>query len=207
MKKLVSVLLAALMLLCCGAAMAEAPAPFSFRGGLTWGMTAEEVIAIEGVQPDSTEEYSYHITKLVYKSRQVSSYTCPVTYWFVDGGLAQAEMKLGVGESFYFLDLPETVVDMTNALTYAYGEPTGVDAMSVSMTAITTGIVPTTGIVVDIDAEHVFDTWAPAEGTEITLISHDGYIYLRYVNNAIDWANAINEPAPVVTPVPDITGL
>ena len=222
MKKLVSLLLAALMLLCCCSALAEeavsapeatpipeptpVPAPFVFRGGLTWGMSAEEVIAIEGVAPNDTLNYSYHITKLVFYNRPVSSFNCTVTYWFYDGGLAQAQMQLCHSKTSIFFEDPEEVVTMRNALTYAYGKPTGVETMSDAMSAIADGVIPAF-IMPEVDIEHVFDTWQPAADAEITLIYHDDYIYLHYINRAIDWYDAINAPAPVVTPVPNINGL
>lgn len=210
MKKLVSVLLAALMLLCCGAAMAEASAPFSFRGGLTWGMTAEEVIAIEGVQPAKTEEYSYHITKLVFEDRQVSNYNCTITYWFVDGGLQQSQITLENTWNYLQYPQPAIIDEMGNALSYAYGEPAAEEnadeRLTAAFEAITDGL-PKSGFDFSINYSKLYTCWMPAENTAIAIAGHDEALFLHYLNVDIDWSNAITEPAPVVTPVPNITGL
>ena len=52
MKRIVSVLLLAVLMLFCAAAMAEG---FSFRNGITWGMTYDEVDATEGAEKDTYE--------------------------------------------------------------------------------------------------------------------------------------------------------
>ena len=211
MKKLVLVLLAALMLLCCSAALAEEGAPFSFRGGLTWGMSMEEVTAIEGVEPSETVEYSYHITQLVFENRKVSSYNCKIVYWFVDGGLQQSQILLEEGWNFYSMVRPQVVTEMGNALSYAYGEMADLnnadEKMLAAFEAITRGVKPSQFSVAATNGSRVYSYWLPAADTAIALAGHHDAIYLHYVNYSLDWDNAINEPAPVVTPVPDLTGL
>lgn len=211
MKKLVSILLAALMLLGCCAALAEEAAPFTFRGGLHWGMTVDEVIAAEGVQPVRTEEYSYHITKVVFENMTVSSYSCTITYWFVDGGLAQSEIKLSDEWSYFDYKDPEIVKELSTALDYAYGEAVSADAVAdekliAAYEAITNG-KPSSTISFSVDYDKLYRYWLPADGSAIAIAGHNDALFLHYVNVEIDWENAICEEAPVVTPVPNTTGL
>lgn len=211
MKKLVSVLLVLMMLLAGSAAFAESS--FSFRGGLHWGMTLEELIAVEGVQPASTEEYTYHITKAVFENMTVSSYNCTITYWFVDGGLAQSEILLNRGWNYFDFKKPQIVTDLGNALAYAYGEAADMNAeadpkLLTAYEAIMDG-KPTSGIIYanSINYDKLYCYWLPAADSAIAIVGHDEAMFLHYVNVDIDWVNALNEAAPVITPVPNTFGL
>lgn len=211
MKKIVSILLAALMLLGCCAAFAEEAAPFTFRGGLHWGMTIDEVIAAEGVQPVSTEEYSYHITKVVFENMTVSSYNCTITYWFVDGGLAQSEIKLSDDWNYFDYKDPQIVKDLGAALDYAYGAAvdaeTEPDAKLVAAYEAITDGKPTNTISFSVNYDKLYRYWLPAAGSAIAIAGHDDALFLHYVNVEIDWTNAICEEAPVITPAPNTFGL
>lgn len=216
MKKIVAAILAALLLLTCLPALAETPA-FTFRGGMTWGMTPEQVIAIEGATPYATEAYSHHITKVVFHNRAVSAYNCTITYWFVDGGLAMSEIVLEDSWNHLEYKTPQTVTDLSNALSTVYGTAITEDTLntvpaadyqdwSADWEALLAG-KSTGAFSFKINYDKVYSGWWPVSGTAIVVAGHDEALYLHYMNYAIDWDNAINEPAPAVTPVPNTTGL
>ena len=219
MKKIFSLFLIAMLLLACLPALAEDAPAFSFRGGLTWGMTADQVIAIEGVEPDAAEEYSHHISKLVFHNRTVSAYTCTITYWFVDGGLAQSEILLDENWNYLEFKQPQIVTDLSLALSTVYGETINeenyalIDAettedMNADWEAILDGKAESNGgFQFTVKYHNTYCGWHPADGTFILISGHDEALYLHYLDYSIDWENAINEPAPVATPVPNTTGL
>ena len=219
MKKLVSVLLVLFMLLSSCVAFAEATtepvevAPFTFRGGLTWGMSMDEVVAIEGVQPVEIEEYSYHITKYVFEDRPFSNLSCTITYWFVDDGLQQSQVLLESPWDFFDLATPAIVDSLTPSLEAVYGPATkdlekADEQLIAAYKAITSGKKPEGFYVPSFETvgKTVYSLWVPAEDSAIALVGYNETLYLHYLNTSIDWDVAINEPAPEVIPI-DTTGL
>ena len=87
MKKIVAILLAVLTLCTCFACAEESA--FTFRNGLHWGMTPEEVLAAEGRTAFDAEGSLGPITKaLLLADISVSKYTASGACLFVDGKLA-----------------------------------------------------------------------------------------------------------------------
>jgi len=227
MKKLVSIVLAVLMLLGGFSAIAEEdvvpaeetalavveyPAPFTFRGGLTWGLSLDEVIAIEGAKPAQVEEYSYHVTKAVFNNRPLSSYTCNITYWFVDGGLQQSQILLEDTWTFQSMDHPAIIDNLSPSLEAVYGEPLDLDAASdpfvAAYDAVCFGKKPSPYTIVSFGpfSRFIYRLWQPTENSTIAIIAHNEALYLHYLNTDIDWDLAINEPEPDIIPI-DTTGL
>ena len=110
MRKLVSfILVVAVLSAVCGS-LAEstgtgAESPFVFRDGIKWGMSVDEVKAIEGIPNDRAEEEAYCL--LLYMDRRVSKYDCRLIYCFESDQLVMVNYVLegnGDLESFRYLN-------------------------------------------------------------------------------------------------------
>ena len=69
-----------------GAAPQAEAEPFTFRGGITWGMSPEEVIALEGEEYSEMENNGHPI--IGYLDVEISQYKGGLVYFFDDNQLA-----------------------------------------------------------------------------------------------------------------------
>jgi len=84
MKKLLLMLMATVLLLC-GAAMAEEP--FTFREGLQWGMSPDEVQAAEGQEFTESYEFGSRMSMAIIDDGEHLGVEMDLRYLFVDGQL------------------------------------------------------------------------------------------------------------------------
>lgn len=170
MEKLLVMLLATVLLLC-GAAMAEEP--FTFRDGLKWGMSPDEVQAVEGVFDD---EYSFGSTDMaIIEEGSFEGIDCTLQYMFVDNKFC----AFAVGPRYDADSLTQQELEQITAyLTAAYGEPAPADAVPYLIDKFITnsGVEIVTG-------------WQPAEDIYITLIDTYATTALYYFDTDVDfWA-------------------
>ena len=96
----------------------EVPQAFSFRNGVTWGMTQKEVIALEG-EPTSTNADN---TMLIYANVTSAGKKAVVGYTFSSGTLATIVVlfqEKHSSDNLYIQDFD----DIDESLTAKYGEP------------------------------------------------------------------------------------
>lgn len=105
---------------------AAASEGFSFRNGITWGMTPDEVRSAEGREDDSFREDG-GIAALTYGYTDVSKYTADyLLYLFSDNKLVEATYIFTSSWS------PATAKYINGALTQLYGDPTEMTADEIS---------------------------------------------------------------------------
>ena len=115
MKKALAFVIIAVMLLATLGAGAE-ELPFTFRNGVQWEMTPEEVIQAEGVEPDVSAEMDSGYFINLYNDVTVSNYSATLEYVFLNDAL-----KLAVYD--FIADV--TAKDfkyLSDALSSVYGE-------------------------------------------------------------------------------------
>lgn len=176
MKKLLLMLMAAVLLLC-GAAMAEEP--FTFRDGLKWGMSPDEVQAVDG---EFVYEYSFGGTDMaVIEEGEHLGLSLDMRYLFI-------------GDQLCCFAVDATMVDqvasLRDAATAAYGEPTN-EAVPYLVNKYLTnyGLTPTA-------------TWMPAEDVYVAMIEL-GYdmTSLYYFDTDVDFWAAESGEEPETAPV------
>ena len=171
------VLLTALAVLLCvvpaSALTATAPAAdeaFSFRNGITWDTTVDEMLAAEGVE--SEEDYEYYdtgYTEMYSLEIDMDDTYMQVGYGFVDGLLLFA--------AEYYEDEPTENYDQHLAeLTALYGQPTETDAQNAAplFKAIGTEDLD--------DGLSAIAGWTLANGTRVYLMVMYDEIYTFYYN-------------------------
>lgn len=94
---------------------ASATQPFTFRNGITWGMSPEEVAATEEGEPLSTKLDTGEI--LIYENSRVSKYPSQLGFYFISGKLVM---------SIYVPENPNE--EMLNTLRKAYDTRYGEEA-------------------------------------------------------------------------------
>ena len=116
MKKAVSlVLLLVSFFSFCFSACAEDE--FSFRNGITFGMTMEQVISAEGSQPDAKNE-----DRLMYIGQKSAGKSAIIIYMFVNNslyGIYVTFTETHTNDNLYIKDFES----VDKALTEKYGEP------------------------------------------------------------------------------------
>ena len=154
MKKTVAMLMICVMLLISVAAGADT---FTFRNGITWGMSKAEVMAKEGLdfKEETTGTYTYLWTDDVV---QLSDYTAVLQYYFKDDSICWAGYSLLVDA--------EMVAVLLNAFNTKYGMKT--DGDSQELTDIMSKCVP--GGITDPSHDCVLCKWDAAENTQIWMI-------------------------------------
>lgn len=163
---------------------------FTFRG-LTWGMTPDEVQAVEG-EFDLMESASYTLSGGLLEDARVSKFDAEITYYFIENGLA------GTGISIYTSDAGwEADADyLVQALTILYGEPQGADAMPDSLQQL---------FFAEEEPDELY-VWLPAEDTCIFLMCNEQWkdVSIGYFNHTHDWLYHMQSTEPVTI---DTTGL
>ena len=123
MKRFIAIILSAMMILtvCAYAETAQetqsaAGSEFNFRGGITWGMTPDEVRAIETGEEKSFREDG-DVTALMYGYTDFSKYTADyLLYVFVNNELKEAVYIITTNPADSQYDY------LSGALTQLYGE-------------------------------------------------------------------------------------
>lgn len=172
MKKLISILLALMLMALVFPSLAE---PFTFPNGAQWDMRTEEVIAQEGREPDYQRELSQYLTIATYEKQIVSKYTADREYFFADDCLF-----LVTYEDFS----SETEADLKylkGALTSLYGESAAVSNEEIE--AFMSDIAGD-------DSYGVSDgvQWSVNDDTTIWLFFYGNrdYIMIFYIKNSFD---------------------
>lgn len=168
-----------------------APAPtFTFRG-LTWGMTPEEVEAVEGQCFGEVANFSYTLSYGVLENLRVSKFHALMGYVFAEGALAGVDITIYDTEESYTEDAEYLV----QALTQLYGDPlVGKEALPETLRQLN-----------QFGDEHTyFHVWLPAEDTCIYLYRLDAAkrVFLGYYDISHDWLYHYTTTAPL-----DTTGL
>lgn len=191
MKKIVAILLAALML--CGC-MACAEEVFTFRNGLRWGLTPAEVLAVEGrAEYEESAQSSYTCTVTTLDDLTVSKFEAEIVYLFVDNGLACLEIEPDLWHEYD----AEEIEYLKQALALVYGE---VNA--------DLPVPPTVAALMEMNGYHVVCGWQPAADSYIGIMSNGRYIELGYFNTNVDYVAEMLTVAPTPTPEPiNIFGL
>lgn len=105
----------------------EEPADFVYRDGVTFGMTMDEVKALEKNKP-SASKASYYAGNdrretLVYENEMILTFPCEITYRFDDSGLNQ--ISVSIFDTNDPIRLMEDFAEIDAALIKKYGEPDG----------------------------------------------------------------------------------
>ncbi len=123
MKKLFT-LLTFLCLLCSAAALAEdTAAPFTFRNGVSFGMSESEVLAAEGnvsAKQDRERVKGVQLDELKIKHAQDNGHEAKLEYYFLEGKLVAALIE-------YDDDHGPSYDEVKSALTETYGEASALD--------------------------------------------------------------------------------
>ena len=123
MKKIFA-LMTVLCLLCSAAALAETAAPFSFRNGITFGMTENEVIAAEGnIRCEHDRERirgGALFDELEFEHILENGKDADLHCFFLDGRLVAARIDFDG-------DWGPSYDEVKNSLTAAYGEASALD--------------------------------------------------------------------------------
>ena len=123
MKKIFA-MLTVLCLLCSTAALAENAAPFTFRNGISFGMTENEVLAAEGnVRFERDREHirgGLMFDELEIEHIQENAHSADLHYFFLEGKLAAARIEF---DDDWGLSYDEVL----NELTSAYGAAAALD--------------------------------------------------------------------------------
>ena len=173
----------------------EPPAPagaFTFRG-LHWGMSPDEVQAVEGQEFSGLAAGSYTTTFGYLEDLRVSKFEADIQYIFIENGLA----GVGIAIDDSIDDLKADADYLLQALTILYGEPQSQDALP----AVLFELFFTKR---NIDEMYV---WLPADDTCIFLLIDDEYwedISVGYYDISHDWLYHTQTTAPVTI---DTTGL
>lgn len=173
MKKIVAILLAVLTLCTCFACAEESA--FTFRNGLHWGMTPEEVLAAEGRTAFDAEGSLGPITKaLLLADISVSKYTASGACLFVDGKLA------GILIDPYMMvnNNEEDVEYLRQALSTVYGA-----AADLPVTATVQALLDAAGYV-------PLYAWQPTADSYICIVLGDPFYGICYLNTEVDFFNA-----------------
>lgn len=180
MKKLLVMLLAAVLL--CGAAMAEEP--FSFRDGLKWGMSPDEVQAVEG---EFDDKYSFGGTDMaLIEEGNYEGIDCMLQYMFIDNKFC----AFAVGPRYDADSLTQQELEQITAyLTAAYGEPAPAGAVPYLIDKFITnsGVEIVTG-------------WQPTKDVYIALIDTYETTALYYFDPSVDFWAAENGEEPETAP-------
>ena len=192
MKKMMILLLC--MVLACGAALAEAGS-FSFRNGVVWGMTQEEVVAAEGSQEYDTFEVSAKMAGIEYDDVVTSGVEAELNYLFINGALMIA------GYEYDDEDIDILTLSQTLDAKYGAHEQADVDRLVALMKAYRPDNADYAELFSDEDSASI--TWTLPDGTYILLTDAYGDIQLAYFDEAAILASAnasVSEPAPALDP-------
>ncbi|HPF87933.1 MAG TPA: hypothetical protein PK537_07750 [Candidatus Limiplasma sp.] len=161
---------------------AAAEPAFTFRSGITWDTTPDELLAAEGADADTYEtadyeEYRYTVTGDDGEAMQVA-------YGYADGRM------IYVGTHYLSSAADETARRLTE-LVVRYGTPPQTDAtQALSLFAV----LEPEGI--DADTLTKFAGWTLDDGTQLCLMERSGETYVFYLNE--DRIAALGETEQIV---------
>lgn len=191
MKKLIALVLVMTLMGC--AALAEAQA-FSFRDGVAWGMTQDEVLAAEGNPEYKSFNANDGMTGIEIDDAAVAGVEADLTYIFMNGSLVV---------SSYVFDAEDVTVDaLAEQLTGKYGPASEAEAGYAAFLEVYS-IWGNPGIMTEeYLAERQTHCWLLEEGTILLLIADsDDDIVLMYMDGTgIRASQSVDEPAPALTP-------
>ena len=186
MKKIVAILLAALMFCTCFACAEESA--FTFRNGLHWGMTPDEVLAAEGrTEYWDFDELSYTASTGELEDLMVSKFEADITYLFVNGQLACLEIGLDLWHEYD----AEDIEYLKQALSIVYGEADPNLPVPATVAAL-----------MEMSDYTVVCGWQPAADSYVAILSNGRYIELGYFNVNVDFVAEAQTVAPTPTPEP-----
>ncbi|MBR6667875.1 MAG: hypothetical protein IKL25_05895 [Clostridia bacterium] len=186
MKKIIAALLAALMLCTCFACAEESA--FTFRNGLHWGMTPDEVLAVEGrTEYWDFDELSYTASITELEDLMVSKFEADIVYFFVEGKLACVEIDPALWHEYD----AEDIEYLKQALSIVYGEADPNLPVPATVAAL-----------MEMSDYTVVCGWQPTEDTYIGIMSNGNYIELGYFNVNVDFVAEMMSVAPTPTPEP-----
>ena len=162
MKKALAMVLILLMLF---SACAESSS-FSFRNGISWGMSPEDVLKAEGDPAHETDEDDDTL-KIEIKDVDFGSIKCDLEYAFLDDMLFMAVMEFDTRNAQVSFN------DLRVKLTQTYGEPGEFsDAVKAELTE---------DEIAELDT---ITSWKLADGTDIWLMedSEDQEIQIMFVD-------------------------
>ena len=190
MKKLIALLLVLALMGC--AALAEAQA-FSFRNGVAWGMTVDEVLAAEGNPEYETFNSGDGVmTGLEIDDATAAGVEADLMYNFTNGRLVMCG---------YEFDAEDVTIDaLAEQLAVKYGPASESDfAAVVEIYNIMFGPGKMTE---EFLTERSSRCWMLEDGTILLLIAYsDDAIDLAYMDGTgIRASQSVDEPAPALTP-------
>ncbi|MBR1820272.1 MAG: hypothetical protein IJ769_01475 [Clostridia bacterium] len=194
MKRMIALLLA---LLLCGAALAEGEA-FSLREGVAWGMTPDEVLAIEKPVKYEVESRAAGAQVLEIEDLRLAGAEYDLDYWFVNGALVAMEYE------FEAEDIAPNVI--SDALDANFGgREAGNSGRFAELMSTLTG--RDFALTADLRAEDFFFDWTGEDGSYIALTNllsddrDDISVFHFDASTLLDPAEAaLSEPAPALDP-------
>ena len=190
MKKLIALLLVLALMGC--AALAEGQA-FSFRNGVAWGMTLDEVLAAEGnPEYDVYDTNNSGITGVEIDDVSVAGVEADLMYNFMNGSLVMCG---------YEFDAEDITIDaLAEQLAGEYGLESEADLAAIAeVYSIMFGAGSMTEEFLSVRPTRC---WLLEDGTFLLLIAYsDDDIDLAYIDGAgIRASQSLDEPAPALAP-------
>ena len=190
MKRVFAILSTVLILLTCAACAKDSV--FTFRNGLRWGMTPDEVLAAKNrTHYTDTEQISRSALACELDDLTVSKFTADLSYLLVGGKLAGVH----VNPHLFISKDTEAAEYLKQALIAVYGE---VDATLPASSAITA--------LMNINDWQLMYGWHPADGTYVGVFNWRGNMRIGYYDATVNIAAEI-ETGEVYDTTPDTTGL
>ena len=177
MKRIAALLCALLLLAASCSALAEETPVFTFRNGVQWDMSPEEVAACEGTPADSSREEEIRST-LVYNSVQASKYPAMLGYVFLEHQLKTIMYMI-------FDVQTEDFIYMKNALAQVYGASQDVDLLQITESIAVICGVDLPDLTQEDFANAECACWQLDDGTRIMLYrekSTGEYMAMFYIN-------------------------
>ena len=157
---------------------------FTFRNGLHWGMSPEEVLAAEGVS-----QFAY--TKPISDRMMIQDLLVNLSKFISDGAYIFVDNRLVMTAFSIESSSADDAAYLAAALEQVYGPGTRGGALDSKLVRI----VEFLGGTVD-GVDEVTCTWSVQNGTIIQLIIHDNIIELCYLDTTADVDAALSTPTP-----------
>ena len=152
------------------AAPAADDTAFSFRNGVHWGMTPDEVAAAEGREADFSEDLSAAYSQICFSDVAVSRYTAEIGYIYC-GSALQAAVYGGFESDHQSSDFTY----LSGALSSVYGQPESADAEE--LFAMTDHFGPRP----EIDPASLI-RWSLEDGTAVYMFTFAQDFCILYIN-------------------------
>ena len=189
MKRRIALVLVMTLMGC--AALAEAQA-FSFRDGVAWGMTQDEVLAAEGNPEYKSFNANDGMTGIEIDDAAIAGVEADLMYNFMNGSLVMCG---------YEFDAEDITVDaLAEQLASEYGPESEADyAAVVEVYNIMFGAG---GMTEEFLTEREAHCWTLEDGTILLLVAYsDDDLDLAYMDAAgIRASQSVDEPAPALNP-------